>query len=284
MKNVKILLLAIVLQFGTMKIHAQYASLFGHAQTSWIIFEPDGFWGYAKDSLVHVASILVDGDTLRQVDRFRGGALINTMYIKEDTAAGKAWVCDVTNQNCQLFFDLSLEVGDAFAVPVPNKPNSVVDSVYYLDGKKHIRFEEQAYGANRSFEMVESVGTNTGLYSTLWYMLSGQALVCQHKENQPVFENPDFLAYACGESLSLTENLLPGLSVYPNPANAQIQLQLTENISILSIGLSDIRGGLLTAFAVDAKVIDLTYLENGCYFLHIKTDRGEFVKQVLLVK
>lgn len=70
----------------------------------------------------------------------------------------------------------------------------------------------------------------------------------------------------------INENVLEGLSVYPNPANTSFNIELNNN-TVTSFELKDITGRLLVAeqpFYNKAEV-NISELANGVYFINIKS-------------
>lgn len=89
----------------------------------------------------------------------------------------------------------------------------------------------------------------------------------------------------CSDINSINESsLAPTLSVYPNPAHAFIQLQMSGNMdmsAISSISISDATGRLLMQM-LPQQTIDISVLPAGVYVLTVE---GEYAREsVQLIK
>ncbi|MCL9807450.1 T9SS type A sorting domain-containing protein [Flavobacterium amniphilum] len=80
----------------------------------------------------------------------------------------------------------------------------------------------------------------------------------------------------------LKDNLV---KIYPNPANAILQLEIVNGLTITDYCILDQSGKELMkneiAGDTNRKQIDVTQLSNGFYFLKIKTDDGEIIKKFI---
>ena len=65
--------------------------------------------------------------------------------------------------------------------------------------------------------------------------------------------------------------------VYPNPATSQ--LTLNSNKTIESVALLDITGKLVARPEINDKTIDISYLNQGLYFLQVNTASGSVVEK-----
>jgi uncharacterized delta-60 repeat protein len=64
------------------------------------------------------------------------------------------------------------------------------------------------------------------------------------------------------------------ISVYPNPANSFIEVQLTDAISFFDFEIYDINSRKIKAQQSSGNTINISELERGVYFLNVKTDDG----------
>lgn len=69
--------------------------------------------------------------------------------------------------------------------------------------------------------------------------------------------------------------------VYPNPVSDKLYLSGLNNEKILAIKLLSIEGKQIQEFNSNTKVIDLSQLESGIYFIHILTDDGKIVRKLI---
>ena len=86
----------------------------------------------------------------------------------------------------------------------------------------------------------------------------------------------------CG-SVSVNDELLKSMSLYPNPSSGKIFFNLSEKI--ISISISTLVGNTITIIdEVNTNSLDLEYLQNGIYFITINTSKGKYVSKVILAK
>lgn len=88
----------------------------------------------------------------------------------------------------------------------------------------------------------------------------------------------------CGitSSLDALENPNIPFSIFPNPTNQQLNIEI-ENVEILQIDIIDLSGKRVKTISQNTSTLDVSNLNNGIYFIKIKTDQGilnsRFVKQ-----
>ncbi len=88
----------------------------------------------------------------------------------------------------------------------------------------------------------------------------------------------------CPASLAINDyEETPVLIVYPNPVKNILSLQLSQDISIQKIMLTDISGKIIIIHENANPDIDVTALTSGVYFIRVHTDKGEikskFIKE-----
>ena len=85
-----------------------------------------------------------------------------------------------------------------------------------------------------------------------------------------------------GEMLSVTDNYETKCKIYPNPANDRLTIATEANME--EIAIYDIYGRTVRQQVNETtsqQVIDVADLENGIYFINIKTDKGNIVKRFI---
>lgn len=81
-------------------------------------------------------------------------------------------------------------------------------------------------------------------------------------------------------SLSLTNfELSKNISIYPNPAQSQIQL--ISNETMKSVTIIDLFGKTIKSNLMSTSSIDISDLSKGVYFLRIYTDKGMAIKKII---
>ena len=86
----------------------------------------------------------------------------------------------------------------------------------------------------------------------------------------------------CG-NVSIKDEVLKLISIYPNPSSGKIFFNLSEKITTISI--SDLLGNTVSIINnVNSNSLDLEYLQNGIYFIFINTKNGQYISKVILAK
>ena len=88
----------------------------------------------------------------------------------------------------------------------------------------------------------------------------------------------------CGLSNGIKEISEANISVFPNPSKGIFNIVGMDHIDSYSISVYDIYGKHVK-YADNETRIDLTAFENGCYVIHLITDKGlKIVKKVSVIK
>jgi len=91
------------------------------------------------------------------------------------------------------------------------------------------------------------------------------------------------MRYLNNITTGVKESNLPGLTVYPNPAQNILYLKNAEDIEISNLMVADSSGKIILQQAGSASAINISMLPQGLYFLKIVTPQGnhmqKFIKQ-----
>ena len=242
---------------------AQYQSLFGLEHTSWdmAVGAPGIFQLFPSlDSCYVGIDTIINGKVYREIlwkhfyhgvnDHARG-------FLREDTLTGRAWYMSVYSGEEQLLMDLSLEVGDTFSIRFNESIwTPAVDSVYYYNDKKYIRFNGQ--DSADPFTFIEGVGTTYGLtYRDPAFELGLMSYytLCQTKDGDTlsyVNNSPYFLGRCDVSAVGVDERQKPAynLHIFPNPANEKIVIEGVNDLVLdknegLVLTVSDVTGRLV---------------------------------------
>ena len=265
-----------------------YESIFGLENTSWKypfcnldqaeILERVSNETIALDNVVYHRIGTPNAGTINySLVPYSGNALV-----REDLESGRVWYTGVI-ESFQgfdtveyLIMDLSLQEGESFIVHemFGDQDISVVDSVYYLSGLKHVRTTYQHWASNFPLTFIEGVGTNYGLaYMHDYYNLCS-CLLSLNKDDEEVYMNN-----ACNPSVvSLTEQTEKELRLAPNPATNKISISnLSSNGKYVII---DILGSVVKEgyFHENTSNIDINALKNNIYFIKIEDKILKFIK------
>ena len=98
----------------------------------------------------------------------------------------------------------------------------------------------------------------------------------------------DDLRFEYKGPLSIDDHILNEALIYPNPANNEITIESTTNLSTAKISIIDVSGRLVMntneniTNITDTKIkINITSLTQGIYFLNIKSGTNTIVKRIV---
>lgn len=271
----------------TCNLSAQpYESIFGKNSTLWIIqWENLDFGG--------IDSIVVEKDTLisgilwkkiisRQPSGWQGGLL------REDTISGKVWhrPLDFHSDIEYLAFDFSLVAGDTFDLSTNyhSNINAVVDSTYFTNNTKHIRFDASSVHYNNIEQIIWIEGV-TGNQGPIYKASSGFGwpyLLCAFKDGVQTYSNlrHDGNCNPLISGLNST-SVFSGLHVYPNPFQTDLYIECPPHVQFESIEIIDQAGKLLYSQRFE-NYIETGNLNPGLYFLRLITADGQEVSRVIV--
>lgn len=110
---------------------------------------------------------------------------------------------------------------------------------------------------------------------------------------QPRFHNPTIVTkefiYQNSISLGIKEDdFSSAVSVYPNPTNDYLNVQLNKVCKKINCTIKDIYGNtILTTHVLDNNInekIDISILQNGTYLIEINSDKSSITKKFIVLK
>ena len=155
----------------------------------------------------------------------------------------------------------------------------VVDSVYYQDNLKHIRFDHtlRIPSGDEYFEFVEGVGSTFGLFYQLYdpYEISiSHYLLCLFKDGERVYSNqsPDF-AGKCNVLIytGINQHNNYRTILYPNPASQIIRFKAKDIRKPFHLKVYDFKGHIMKEVAdiTGSETINISDLPEGIYFYRL---------------
>lgn len=72
------------------------------------------------------------------------------------------------------------------------------------------------------------------------------------------------------------------ISLYPNPASGQIDISTNSPVSIQSMTITDVSGRIVIAVEGPTNTINISSLTDGMYILRLNTDKGLFMKRLII--
>ena len=274
-------LLVVVLIFSTVQcLKAQQYQPFDLDSGIWYCFysSKGGMFGggnhqnyYASDSV----KFYCDGDTIINSVAFKklmyvGNTQSQVVPLTPISGYYGAIRNDIPNKKVYLgtnvLYDFDLTIGDSiltnFGSPY-KEPVSQIDSVLYC-GEYHKR-----YSSPSGYFIIEGIGSQNGLIPVKFATNFGYTICYEEIGNQSCTN--------CNIALSLENNTLNRLAIFPNPTTGSIQIQ--SDLDILYLELYDADGSLVERINDSKMEIDLK--RSGVYLLKIHTDSGEFVRRLI---
>ena len=194
-------------------------------------------------------------------------------FTREDVSSGKAWFMSTVETIGGmdtiefLVMDLSLNIGDTFMIHKPwnDVITSIIDSVYFISGVKHVQTDYHFWGSSEPLTFIEGVGTNYGLsYMHDWLNMC-HCLISINKDLDEVYSNANCFPPMVGnEEIKQEANV----SVFPNPASTFVTIESNakgvQNYAIYSVIGERVMNG-----TIHSNRIDISGLASSSYILRI---------------
>lgn len=287
MKN-KIYLLALICSIiaVTEKTFSQtYLSLFGDTSTTWDII----LHGYCD--AVCSQTIVVNGDTTINANTYK---VISGLpgFVREDNIQGKAWFYSTNNNTEYLVMDLSLKLGDTFNLyNWSNDPNPfVVDSVYYVSSKKHVRLNAwtSICSMNEKITFIEGSGTTASLFyqRDLHGNFVTSYMLCQHKNGLKVAGNILFSdsCYICSVGTQEYNSDINSVKIFPNPAIDILSIETRANsLSNFNLTIYNVFGEHVISQPIKSILTDINIsnLHRGVYIVKVGDSASNKLQMLL---
>ena len=262
---------------------AQYQSIFGQNSTEWI-FEWTNLFGWAQDTAYVEKDTVVFGYNWKKIRVSPTTGVVQNALVREDTTIGKIWYKYIGNDYPdtleKLLFDYSLQVGDTFDVSnsgaMTSTLENTVDSVYYVNGAKHIRFKGKYYG-NENYLFIEGI---SGILGVFWKqygtLLLANYLLCSYKDGVQTFYQNKKYNGNCNVwwfwSTDNPEKINTQITLFPNPAKSVLNIK-TDNIKykVTLIELINVYGSIVISYK-NPYSVDISNLPAGTYIIKLTFD------------
>ncbi|GGG36967.1 T9SS type A sorting domain-containing protein [Bizionia arctica] len=126
-------------------------------------------------------------------------------------------------------------------------------------------------------------GENENDYFGSNISLSGDShtiIIGSHSNSENGINSGQVKVYDLSEVLSSDEFVLSKFSLYPNPANNQVNIQLQEGLEFKQANIYNTLGQFISTSK--EKVINTTHLSPGMYLVEIETSQGKATKQLVI--
>lgn len=97
----------------------------------------------------------------------------------------------------------------------------------------------------------------------------------------------EIIVYNCSAALAVDEynQMIEGVSIYPNPTNGIITLQRTTQVNLKTVEIYDVNGRILKSIDVSTmqlqKTIDISKLASGIYFISVTSEDEKGVMRLV---
>ena len=267
-------LLALLLMAGGVTMQAQeYESYFGTDSTRLNVLQYCIDWVSTGHMEINTAdTVHVNGhDYLHATPR--GFFFENAeLYFREETSTGRLYrYFPMIDEEEVLLCDMSLTVGDTFyhidswGMAHP----SVVESVSFENGKKVICFALPYLPWHDALTFREGIFPNNFPIGYLDYFDCENNLLCEYKDGEQVFENPEYNTCYIDET-SVQEQGQQQVSLCPNPAKGKV---IIEGIQPAEVQVYNALGQLVKTVR-GMNEIDIEGFAEGVYLLRITDADG----------
>ncbi len=267
-------LFALLLMAGGVTMQAQeYESYFGTDSTRLNVLQYCIDWvstGYMEINTAD--TVYVNGhDYLHATPR--GFFFENAeLYFREETSTGRLYrYFPMIDEEEVLLCDMTLTVGDTFEYTDEWETHqAVVESVSFENGRKVIRFAPiYDYYYHDVLTFREGIFPNNFPIGYLDYYDCENNLLCEYKDGEQVFENPEYNTCYIDET-SVQEQGQQQVSLCPNPAKGKV---IIEGIQPAEVQVYNALGQLVKTVR-GMNEIDIEGFAEGVYLLRITDADG----------
>ncbi|MFZ6050716.1 T9SS type A sorting domain-containing protein [Halocola ammonii] len=288
-----------------------------HYESKFVSFS-NGDEYYAPMLFTVTADTTVNGQTCSKVVQTLGDCCSNLSSANLETDEGLTFLTyaendsiyfyDYHNESFKLVMDLGMQVGDTltytlFSTIGGENPYEVEAELIVLDeGEVMVNGNElrQLTVSAPTFTGVESITFTETLGFSHFFLVIPEVLsgFCDGEYpnrlrcyNSPNFGMYEAVEYECDTSFVITdisEIDSPRISVYPNPADESISLEI-ENLPTgdqLDVSILDLQGREVKSATLrqnqNSLSIDSSDLPNGTYFLSLKTGAIERTQKIIV--
>lgn len=244
-----------------------------------VVKQDTSVWLFAVGQLsFSIDSFYAKGEKNGYIEIFYNGDQFNTQIgywgdIRSNTENSKLWLKAPDDTSEVLIYDISLNKGDSF-YHVRFNVYIIVDSIYFLNGLKHIEFNIGTEWKDK-VQFIEGVGPNQTLF---WpWLSSNQYVVCKYEKDSLIYHTPnENFRYCKGINTYNIDkyNFREDIIIFPNPFNNYLFIQLPdyiENKDVI-VKIMNLTGKIVfKKNKVEDKeiFIDTSFLKSGIYIVSV---------------
>jgi hypothetical protein len=271
--------LIFLLTSGSISLAQNYSSIFGLSITKWEMPFCNLDQAYVKEQISEMESV-INGVNYKNVGTVYSGGVSYDLtgidangFAREDLTSGKAWFMSTIETMGGidtlefLIMDLSLSVDDTFLIYQPWNEviTSIIDSVYFISGVKHVQTNYHFWGSDEPLTFIEGVGTNYGLgYMHDSYNMC-RCLISINKDLDEVYSNSNCFPPSVGNE-DLTEEV--SVTVFPNPSSTYVTIESNAK-GVQQYAIYSILGEKVMNGIINSNRIDISGLPSSSYILRI---------------
>lgn len=210
-------------------------------------------------------------------------------YFREDTITGKLYRYFPILDEEVLLCDMSLMVGDTFSFSDQwGVHHAIVESISFESGRKVIHFTN-IYGFNDGLTFYEGIFPS---YYPIGFSEDSNYgcdnfLLCEYKDGEQVFDNPEYNSCYIDNVLSIQEQCQKPIKVYPMPIRAMDFITIETFEPIKSIQLFDIMGRevqiINNQISHNLWQMNIPSCINGIYFIKTTLKKGDYYCEKVIV-
>lgn len=265
----------------------------------WLPPSPYGYNGYAENYIsgdTTINDILYKKIGQTGYDVFCTDIITSGPYymgaLREDTALNKVFFIPEGYQNDMLLYDYNLQVGDT--LPQGYNVNFLADELFVnsidtfeTNGVLRQRWNLEAEYMGPFASIIEGIGSTTGLLEEI-YMFEADAFLRCYFQNDIAYYTNSLPASECVMPtdscfyLGVNEQESVDILCYPNPAKDVVNIAGLDRLKISEVRIYDQMGRQVFMNKLETNGIDISGLNPGMYFLHIKTEEGIASKKLIV--
>lgn len=211
----------------------------------------------------------------------------NSIYhgaLRDDTIARKVYFIEAGHTYESLLYDFNLEVGDALPYTINNTflgDAAIIESIY-MRNIGGIPRRTYVIAETYYTEIIEGIGSTTGLTEDVFNFECGGWLMCHSVDNQKIYPNSDGVC-----------QLLVAFEQYPSPKPNQFSPNPSDGIFVLSteikpkeIKIYNTFGQLIYANgSLDFEtIINLSNFPSGIYLCRLMSGTGAVIVEKLILR